>query len=152
MQTSTTLPTLRVLYRDHFRSVAAFISRKYPMLDSEDVTQLAYVKFWQRFPDADCKGREPFRVLLYLARLCAVNAIRKATRYKRCEHLRIDGDIEAAATTCGPMATIHDALPSDLIPFALELMGGESCHSLYPKYGQQPVRRMAERIRECLSN
>jgi len=122
------------------------------MLDCEDITQSAYVKYWRRFPDGNCGGREPFRVLLYLARLHAVNTIRKATRYKRCEHLRIDGDIETAVPPCGPMANIQDALPSDLIPFAMELLNGESCHSLYPKYGQRYVRNMANRVRECLSH
>lgn len=122
------------------------------MLDCEDITQSAFVKFWHRFPDGDSGGREPFRVLLYLARLCAVNAIRKATRYRRCEHLRIDGNVETATAPCGQMANIQEVLPSDLIPFALELLNGESCHSLYPKYGQRNVRNMATRIRDCLSN
>ncbi len=151
MQTLTTQPNLPALYRDHFSRVAAFIHRKYPMIDCEDAAQSAYVKYWQRFPDGNCGGRDPVRVLLYLARLAAVNTIRKATRLRRCEHLRTSGDIDTI-TACGPIATIQDTLPADLVPIASAFVQGETYRSLYDQFGQQAVRRAVKRIRECLSN
>ena len=146
------MTTLTELYRDYFRSIAAFISRKYPMLDAEDIAQSTYVKYWKRFPDGNCGEREPFRVLLYLARLCAVNAIRKATRFRRSEQLRRDTEI-TLTVACGPISTTLDDIPPDLRSLAADLMAGYSCESLWDKYGgQYRCRTLYRRLRDCLAN
>jgi len=145
------MPTLTALYRDCFAPVSAFIARRYPMLDSEDIAQSAFVKYWKRFPDGDCGEREPFRVLLYLARLCAVNAVRKATRFKRSEQLRRDTAVDAA---CGPAAVDPinlDELPPDLQSLAGDLLAGNTCESLWGKYGgQYRCRQLFRQLRDCL--
>jgi len=146
MQASITLDTL---YRDHYSRVAAFIHRKYPMIDSEDVTQSAYLAYWRKYPDCDCGDREPIKVLLYLARLSAINTIRKATRLKRSDHRRIDCDVDVPA--CGPQSTILDDLPESLQPIAEKLIQGHSIRSLYDQFGQYTVRQSIEQLREILS-
>jgi len=121
------------------------------MLDSEDITQSAFVRYWRRFPDGNCDQREPFRVLLYLARLCAINAIRKATRYRRSEQLRTS--TETATLPYGQNApSILDHIPESLSPFVSALLAGYSQRELYDQYGQHTVRMWSKRLRECLAN
>lgn len=145
------MTTLTTLYRDCFAPVSAFIARRYPMVDAEDITQSAYVKYWRRFPDGNCGEREPFRVLLHLARLCAVNAIRKATRYRRSEHLRIE--LEEVTTPCGQSAPIlFDHIPDILLPFAHDILAGMTQRELFQVHGEYAARQSLARLRECLAS